>query len=97
MNTKTLIACAAMITFIMAAADAQQPLKGNIASIDEPAGDIYIDPAAPSTVGSVGAVTTDRYKVRDGLLFNAVHPGDRVSFSVETIDGVKTITKLEKE
>ena len=78
-------------------ASAQQTVKGNIASIDEPAGDIYIDPAAPSTAGSNGAVTTDRYKVMDGLLFNAVHPGDRVSFSFETVDGVKTITKLEKE
>ena len=97
MNTKTAIASAAMIAFMMATASAQQAIKGNVASIDEPAGDIYIAPAAPSTVGSSGAVTTDRYKVRDGLLFNAVHPGDRVSFSVETLDGVKTITKLEKE
>jgi len=97
MNTKTVIACAAMITVMMATASAQQAIKGNIASVDEPAGDIYIAPAEPSTVGSNGAVATDRYKVRDGLLFNAVHPGDRVSFSVETVDGVKTITKLEKE
>jgi len=97
MNTKTVIACAAMITFMVGTASAQQAVKGNIASIDEPAGDIYIDPAAPTTVGSNGALTTDRYKVRDGLLFNAVHPGDRVSFSFETVDGVKTITKLEKE
>lgn len=97
MNTKTAIACAAIIAFMMATASAQEAIKGNVASIDEPAGDIYIDPAAASTVGSNGAVNTNRYKVRDGLLFNAVHPGDRVSFSVETIDGVKTITKLEKE
>jgi Cu/Ag efflux protein CusF len=86
-----------MIAVMMAPASAQQAIKGNIASIDEPAGDIYIDPVATGTVGSNGAVNTDRYKVSDGLLFNAVHPGDRVSFSFETINGVKTITKLEKE
>jgi Cu/Ag efflux protein CusF len=97
MNTKTVIACATMIAFMMAPAGAQQAIKGNIASIDEPAGDIYIYPVATSTVGSNGAVNTDRYKVSDGLLFNAVHPGDRVSFSFEMIDGVKTIAKLEKE
>lgn len=96
MNTKRAIASAAMIAFMMATASAQQAIKDNVASIDEPAGDIYIAPAASNTVGS-SAVATDRYKVRDGLLFNAVHPGDRVSFSVETIAGVKTITKLEKE
>ena len=48
MNTKTLIVCAAMVTFMIGTASAQQMVKGNIATIDEPAGDIYIDPAAPA-------------------------------------------------
>lgn len=89
MTTKTVIAYATMITFMGGAASAQQAIKGNITSIDEPGGDIYLALVAPSTVGSSGAVTTERYKVRDGLLFNAVRPGDRVLFSFETIDGVK--------
>jgi Cu/Ag efflux protein CusF len=31
------------------------------------------------------------------LLFNAIKDGDRISFTVEERDGVKTVTKLQKQ
>jgi len=34
-----------MITFMLGTASAQQAVKGNIAGIDEPSGDIYIEHA----------------------------------------------------
>lgn len=94
---QTVAACAAMIVVAMSTASAQQAIKGTVTGIDEPGGTISIQQAAPGTVGANGAAATDSYKVKDGLLFNAVHPGDKVAFSAETIDGAKTITQLEKE
>jgi Cu/Ag efflux protein CusF len=91
---------AAMLSLMISAAGAQQAtMKGNVTSTDEANGTIYVEPEASKsgTVGANGAIVTDRYKVKDGLLFNALHAGDRVSFSAETIDGLKTITKLNKE
>ena len=90
-------ACAAMIVFAMSTASAQQTIKGTVTGIDEPSGTISIQQTVPGTVGANGTAVTDSYKVKDGLLFNAVQSGDKVSFSAETIDGAKTITKLEKE
>ena len=89
-------ACAVMILFAMSTASAQQAIKGTVTGIDERGGTISIQQTASGTVGTGGAAT-DSYKVKDGLLFNAVQSGDKVSFSAETIDGAKTITKLEKE
>ena len=47
------------------------------------------------TVGA-GAAVAD-YKVKDGLMFNAVKPGDKVQVTVDRVDGKPTITKLEKQ
>jgi hypothetical protein len=41
--------------------------------------------------------TTEDFKVQDGLLFNAVHNGDQVEITIESIDGAKTIVGLRKE
>jgi Cu/Ag efflux protein CusF len=35
--------------------------------------------------------------VQDGLLFNALREGDKVMFISQKINGVNTITKLQKE
>ena len=36
------------------------------------------------------------FKVQDGLIFNAIHRGDYVEITVETIGGTKTIVGLKK-
>ena len=94
---QTVAACAVMIVVAMSTASAQQAIKGTVTGIDERGGTISIQQTASGTVGTSGGAATDSYKVKDGLLFNAVQSGDKVSFSAETIDGAKTITKLEKE
>ena len=35
--------------------------------------------------------------LQDGLMFNALKEGDRISFTVEDIKRVKTVTKLQKQ
>jgi Cu/Ag efflux protein CusF len=94
---QTISTCAATIVLAMSVASAQQAIKGVVTGIDEPAGTISIQQSASGTVGTGGGAATDSYRVKDGLLFNAVHLGDKVAISVETIDGAKTITRLDKE
>ena len=93
---QTISACAVTIGFAMSIASAQQAMKGVVTAIDEPAGTISIQQTASGTVGASGAAATDSYRVQDGLLFNALHLGDKVAFSAETINGAKTITRLDK-
>jgi Cu/Ag efflux protein CusF len=39
---------------------------------------------------------TDDFKVKDGLVFNALKVGDKIRFAVERVNGEPTITKIEK-
>ena len=41
--------------------------------------------------------TTEDFRVQDGLVFNAVHNGDPVEITIESIDGANTIVGLRKE
>ena len=67
----------------------QETLKGTIASINERSDTLTLQ------IASTGA--SDVFKVRDGLVFNAVRYGDPVEITVETVGGVKTIVALTKQ
>jgi Cu/Ag efflux protein CusF len=91
------IAAAAALAVLSSAAFAQQAMtSGVVTKVDEPHGTIRIQYGQPGTVGGASADTSEDFKVQDGLLFNALQPGDKVQFSVGQANGVKTITKLEK-
>jgi hypothetical protein len=68
---------------------AQETLKGTVASINERSDTLTVQ------IASTG--TSDDFKVRDGLIFNAVRYGDPVEITVETVGGVKTIVALTKQ
>jgi Cu/Ag efflux protein CusF len=74
---------------------AQETLKGEVATVDEASGKIGIKVAG--TVGSSDATAPTSFKVGDGLVFNAVKPGDKVSIVVERTGDDMTIKKLTKE
>jgi Cu/Ag efflux protein CusF len=40
---------------------------------------------------------TERFRVQDGLVFNAVRCGDQVEITVQNITGAMTIVGLKKE
>ena len=82
------------LTFASAAC-AQEALKGEVAKVDEATGTISIK--LNGTVGSSDTTTPTAFKVQDGLIFNAVKPGDKVSFTADRIGEVMTIKKLTKE
>jgi Cu/Ag efflux protein CusF len=87
---------AAALTIISSGALAQQTLSGTISKVDEANGKIAIQPTQGGTVGANAAGAAQEFKVQDGLMFNAIQAGDKVSYSVTENGGVKTITKLQK-
>jgi Cu/Ag efflux protein CusF len=87
---------ATVVVVISPGALAQQSLTGSITKVDEANGKITIQQAQSGTVGTAGGAAED-FKVQDGLLFNAVQPGDKVVFTATEVGGVKTITKLQKQ
>jgi Cu(I)/Ag(I) efflux system protein CusF len=90
----TVLAIAALS--LAGAVYAQEAMKGEIAAVSEATGKISIK-QNPGTVGSGSTAAATEFKVQDGLLFNAVKPGDKVTFTAESVDGVMTIKKLTKD
>lgn len=92
-----IFACAALIVVTSSGAIAQQNLMGTISKVDEANGKIAIQQTQTGTVGATSGGAAEEFKVQDGLVFNAVQPGDKVVFTATEVGGVKTITKLEKQ
>jgi Cu(I)/Ag(I) efflux system protein CusF len=92
--TRTIISAIVALS-VASAACAQEALKGEVAKVDEASGTIIIK--LSGTVGQVTRRLQPRFKVQDALIFNAVRPGDKVSFTAERVGEVMTIKQLTKE
>jgi len=86
---------ATIVLALASAVYAQETLKGEVATIDEASGKIGIK--LSGTVGASDSTSPTVFKVEDGLIFNAVKPGDKVSFTSERVGDVMTIKKLTKD
>jgi len=96
MRAARIIVASAITAFSVAgAAYAQETLKGEIATVDEASGKIGIK--LSGTLSSSDATTATPFKVEDGLIFNAVKPGDKVAFTAERVGQEMIIKKLTKE
>ena len=95
MRLSKTIWASAVISVICTAALAQQNLTGTVATLDEQKGTITIQQTQSGTVG--GGSAAQEFKAQDGLLFNALKPGDKVIFTVFEANGTKTITNLNKQ
>jgi Cu/Ag efflux protein CusF len=93
---KIILTGAAAVLIAGSAALAQQTSTGSITKVDEASGKIAIQQTQNGTVGANSGGATE-FKVQDGLMFNALKVGDKVSFTATDTGGVKTITKLEKQ
>jgi Cu/Ag efflux protein CusF len=91
------IMLATAIVAVSSAALAQQALTGSVAKVDEANGKLTIQQTQSGTVGTSTGGAAEDFKVQDGLLFNALRPGDKVVFTVTEVGGLKSITKLEKQ
>ena len=94
MKLSKAIWASAVVSGINTAALAQQ-VTGTVTKVDEEKGTISIRLTQSGAVGRSGAV--QEFEPQDGLLFNAVRPGDEVSFRVFESNGTKKITKLSED
>jgi hypothetical protein len=104
---KIVLAGSAAFTIISSAALAQQALNGTITGLNRLNGTITIQQTQSGTVGAnTGGANTggaaqegaaEEFKVQDVSSLDDLHAGNRVSFSVTEKDGIKTITKLQKQ
>jgi Cu/Ag efflux protein CusF len=95
MRQKRIVILAAIVLALASAVYAQETLKGEVATVDEASGKSGI--RLSGTVGSGDTTAPTTFKVQDGLLFNAVKPGDKVSIIVERTGDAMTIKQLTKE
>ena len=96
--TKSLLAAAAVLTFIgsSALADAQQ-VQGKITKLDKANHQITIQRGAPDqTVGSA-ANPTEMFTLKHDKSFDDLKVGDQVTMKVEELNGVRQVTKWEKK
>jgi Cu/Ag efflux protein CusF len=91
-----MVAAAVALGFCAGTYAQEATFKGEITKLDEATGTITLRQDQSGTVGGAGGATAD-YKVKDGLVFNAVKAGDKVQVTVDRVDGKQTITKLEKQ
>ena len=95
MRQKRIVILAAIVLALASAVYAQETLKGEVATVDEASGKIGV--RLSGTVGSGDTTAPTTFKVQDGLVFNAVKPGDKVSIVVEGTGDDMTIKQLTKE
>ena len=93
-HVRLMAVCASLLALLTSSASAQQVRHGSIQKVDELNGSITIQ---DNTAGTNNATNSNKFAVQDGLLFNAVREGEKVAYTVQEINGVKTIMKLEKE
>jgi Cu/Ag efflux protein CusF len=102
MKTASIMITVAVIPLGVAAfAQQQQGSAGTITGINRLTGMVAITSTESGTVGSNAPTSApapaEEFKVKDGALLDAVHAGDRVTYSVTDTGGVKTITKLDRQ
>lgn len=94
---KIILAGAAALIVVSSGASAQQAPTGTVTAIDRIHGTIAIQRTQSGTVGANTRGVTEEFKAQDGLTLDTVHAGDKVTFSFTEADGIKTITKLQKQ
>jgi copper binding protein CusF len=97
MNAKIILAGTLSLALIGSASVAQQPLTGTVVKIDRIHGTVAIRQTQNGTTGANTGGTAEEFKAQAGLSLDALHAGDRVTYSVAETAGTKTITKLDKK
>jgi Cu/Ag efflux protein CusF len=101
MKTLSIMITVAVIALGAVAFAQQQGSAGTITGINRLTGTVAIAPTQSGTVGSNAPTSApapaEEFRVKDGALLEAVHAGDRVTYSVTDAGGEKTITKLDRQ
>ena len=95
--SQVILAGTAVLTIISSEAWAQPALTGTLTQIDRIHGTVAIKQTQNGTTGANTGAAAEEFKAQNGLSLDALHAGDKVTFSVTETGGVKTITKLQKQ
>ena len=97
-TAKFILASAAAITMLASSAFADD-MTGMVTSINRLNNTISIQEMQKGTVGGSagGAGALQQYKAKDAAMLDAVHAGDRVTYTATDTDGSSTLTKLQKQ
>jgi Cu/Ag efflux protein CusF len=96
MKLAKMVLTGAVLAAISSAALAQQALTGTVTTINRIAGTIAIQQTPSGTVGANAGGATEQFKIQESML-DALHAGDKVTFTVGEGSPTKTITKIEKQ
>ena len=94
---KIILAGTAALTIIGSAAFAQEELTGTVTKVDRINRTIAIQQTQSGTVGANTGGAAEEFKTQNGLSLDALHAGDKVTFSATETGGIKTITKLQNQ
>src|SRR5690349_16615951 len=97
MKAANFILAVTLSSAVLSSSGVAQPLSGPIVKIDRLKGTVAIRPIQNGTTGANTGGAAEEFKAQGGLSLDAVHAGDRVTFSVAENGGVKTITKIDKQ
>jgi Cu/Ag efflux protein CusF len=92
-----IMAATAALSIIGTSALAQQARTGMVTRIDRISGTVSIKDIPDGTVGANTGAAAEEFRVQDGARLNALHAGDRVTFTVTETAGTKTITKIDRQ
>jgi Cu/Ag efflux protein CusF len=93
---RVILAGIAVLTVVVSAAYAQQARTGTITKVDRINGTVAIQQTQSGTTGA-NTGGAEEFKTQQGLSLDTLHAGDQVTFSATETNGVKTITKLQKQ
>ena len=97
MKISRIILAGTAVAIISSAALAQEALTGTVTQVDRIHRTVAIRQSQAGTVGANTGGAVDEFKVQDGLSLDALHAGDKVTFSASQAGGVKTITKFQPQ
>ncbi|MBR0706522.1 MULTISPECIES: copper-binding protein [Bradyrhizobium] len=99
MGTKKFILAGAAALSMLASSALADDMTGMVTRIDRLNGTISIQQMQKGTVGASagGAGALQEYKTKDAAMLDAVHAGDRVTYSATDTNGTGTLTKLQKQ
>jgi Cu/Ag efflux protein CusF len=96
MTTAKMIFAGAVALCVSSASLAQER-TGIVTKVNRVDGTIAIQQGKDGTVGANTSGAAEEFKAQDSALLNTVHAGDKVNFTASESNGVKTVTKLQKQ
>jgi Cu/Ag efflux protein CusF len=94
---KIILASATAVIVLTSVAFAQQAANGMVTQIDRLNGTMAIAETQSGTVGASGGGASQQFNVQDAQLLDNFHAGDRVTYSTTENNGVKMITKMQRQ